>query len=74
MQCWRETLRVILPCALSRAEAKLHLTVTPLAFTVSGSVGDFTAPKIEMCSQLLDSVQEKYSIPCLESFLLLIIM
>lgn len=27
-----------------------------------------------MCPQLLDSVQEKYSIPCLESFLLLIII
>lgn len=42
--------------------------------TVSGSAGGFTAPKIEMCPQLLNSVQEKYSIPCLESFLLLIII
>lgn len=53
---------------------RLDLALTPLTLTASGSAGDFTAPKIEMSSQLPSSVQEKYSIPCLESFLLLIII
>lgn len=35
---------------------------------------DFAAPKTEISSQLLSPVQEKYSILCLENFLLLIIM
>lgn len=48
--------------------------MTPLALTLSGSAGDFSAPKIEMCSQLLSLVQEKFSIPRLESFLLLIMI
>lgn len=64
--CWSKTIWLILCCAVSQAAFELDLAVTLLMLTISGSAGDFTAPKIEMCSQLLNPVQEKYSIPCLE--------
>lgn len=63
-----------LPRISCQAESQLCLTMTPLTLALSGNAGDFSAPKIEMCSQLLSLVQEKFSIPCLESFLLLIII
>lgn len=53
---------------------RLDLTLTLPLLNSLWQSGGVTAPKIEMCSQLLHSVQEKYSTPCLESFLLLIIV
>lgn len=62
------------PLILSMLHPRLDLTLTLPMVNFLWQSGGVTAPKIEMCSQLLHSVQEKYSIPCLESFLLLIIV
>lgn len=65
---WSKTV----PLILSMLHPRLGLTLTLPMLNSLWQSGGVTAPKIEMCSQLLHLVQEKYSIPCLESSLLLI--